>query len=99
MLTRIGEVPTEEQVRGLSAEWAARAELPKYVEELIDRCPNDLHPMAQFSLAINALEKESAFAAAYQKGMAKSEYWQHTFEDSMDLIGMLNHAFTQLITR
>lgn len=40
-----GEVPTEEQVRGLSAEWAARSELPKYVEELIDRCPNDLHPM------------------------------------------------------
>ena len=45
--------------------------------------------MAQFSLAITALERESAFAAAYQKGMAKSEYWQHTFEDSMDLIGKL----------
>lgn len=84
-----GEVPTEEQVRALSAEWAARAELPKYVEELIDRCPNDLHPMAQFSLAITALEKESAFAAAYQRGIPKSEYWQHTFEDSMDLIGKL----------
>ena len=28
-----GEVPSEEQVRQLSAEWAARAELPKYVEE------------------------------------------------------------------
>jgi citrate synthase len=84
-----GEVPTEEQVRGLSAEWAARSELPKYVEELIDRCPNDLHPMAQFSIAITALERESAFAAAYQKGIKKSEYWQHTFEDSMDLIGKL----------
>ena len=30
-----GEVPTEEQVRALSAEWAARSELPKYVEEII----------------------------------------------------------------
>ena len=45
--------------------------------------------MAQFSLAVTALERESAFAAAYQKGIKKTEYWQHTFEDSMDLIGKL----------
>ncbi|QDS77000.1 hypothetical protein FKW77_006041 [Venturia effusa] len=84
-----GEVPSEQQVRDLSAEWAARSELPKFVEELIDRCPNDLHPMAQFSLAVTALERESAFAKAYAKGMKKTEYWEHTFEDSMDLIGKL----------
>ena len=45
--------------------------------------------MAQFSLAITALERESAFAAAYQRGIPKTEYWQHAFEDSMDLIGKL----------
>jgi citrate synthase len=45
--------------------------------------------MAQFSLAVTALERESAFAKAYAKGMPKTEYWQHTFEDSMDLIGKL----------
>ena len=84
-----GEVPTEQQVRDLSAEWAARSDVPKFVEELIDRCPSDLHPMAQFSLAVTALEHESAFAKAYAKGMAKAEYWQHTFEDSMDLIAKL----------
>ena len=84
-----GEVPSEQQVRDLSAEWAARSEVPKFIEELIDRCPNDLHPMAQFSLAVTALEHESAFAKAYAKGMPKSEYWSHTFEDSMDLIAKL----------
>jgi citrate synthase len=84
-----GEVPSEQQVRDLSAEWAARSELPKFVEELIDRCPNDLHPMAQFSIAVTALERESAFAKAYAKGIHKSQYWEHTFEDSMDLIGKL----------
>ncbi|KAF2432250.1 putative citrate synthase [Tothia fuscella] len=85
-----GEVPSEQQVRDLSAEWAARAELPKFVEELIDRCPNDLHPMAQFSIAVTALERESAFAKAYAKGsLKKAQYWEHTFEDSMDLIGKL----------
>jgi citrate synthase len=84
-----GEVPTEQQVRDLSAEWAARSDVPKFIEELIDRCPSDLHPMAQFSLAITALEHESAFAKAYAKGMKKTEYWQHTYEDAMDVIAKL----------
>jgi citrate synthase len=84
-----GEVPSEQQVRDLSAEWAARSDVPKFVEELIDRCPSDLHPMAQLSIAVNALEHESAFSKAYAKGMRKTEYWGHTFEDSMDLIAKL----------
>ncbi|OJD14014.1 citrate synthase, mitochondrial [Emergomyces pasteurianus Ep9510] len=84
-----GEVPSEQQVRALSAEWAARSDVPKFIEELIDRCPSTLHPMAQFSLAITALEHESAFAKAYAKGINKKEYWQYTFEDSMDLIAKL----------
>lgn len=84
-----GEVPTEQQARELSAEWAARASVPKFVEELIDRCPNTLHPMAQFSLAVTALEHESQFAKAYAKGLNKTEYWNYTFEDSMDLIAKL----------
>ncbi len=84
-----GEVPTEQQVRDLSAEWAARSDVPKFVEELIDRCPSDLHPMAQFSLAVTALEHESSFAKAYAKGISKKDYWGYTFEDSMDLIAKL----------
>ncbi|KAK4248685.1 citrate synthase-like protein [Corynascus novoguineensis] len=84
-----GEVPTEQQVRELSADWAARSEIPKFVEELIDRCPTDLHPMAQFSMAVTALEKTSSFARAYARGVHKKDYWGYTFEDSMDLIAKL----------
>ncbi|OBT87534.1 citrate synthase, mitochondrial [Pseudogymnoascus sp. 03VT05] len=84
-----GEVPSEQQVRDLSAEWAARSDVPKFVEELIDRCPTSLHPMAQLSIAVNALEHESSFAKAYAKGINKKEYWGHTYEDSMDLIAKL----------
>src|SRR2546421_908450 len=73
-----GDVPTPEQVKGLSAEWAARSDLPRFVEELIDRCPNDLHPMAQFSIAVTALEHESAFAKAYAKGINKKDYWTYS---------------------
>merc|ERR1711990_1427540 len=84
-----GEVPSEQQVRDLSADWAARSDLPKFVEELIDRCPNDMHPMAQFSIAVAALEHTSEFAKAYAKGINKKEYWTYTFEDSMNLIAKL----------
>ncbi|CAE6431573.1 unnamed protein product [Rhizoctonia solani] len=84
-----GEVPTNEQVKALSTEWAARAGLPKFVEDLIDRCPNTLHPMTQFSIAVNALNHDSAFAEAYQNGISKKEYWGPVFEDSMDLIAKL----------
>ncbi|KAL3959817.1 hypothetical protein ACCO45_004934 [Purpureocillium lilacinum] len=77
-------VPTEAQVHALSAEWAARSDIPKFVEELIDHCPTDLHPMAQFSLA------------AYAKGINKKEYWSYTFEDSMDLIAKLPNIASRI---
>ncbi|KAJ3161710.1 citrate (Si)-synthase [Geranomyces michiganensis] len=84
-----GEVPTVEQVKGLSQDWAARSAIPSYVEDLLDRCPNTLHPMSQFSLAITALQHESSFAKAYQTGVPKSQYWDYTFEDANDLIAKL----------
>ncbi|TPX61835.1 hypothetical protein PhCBS80983_g00774 [Powellomyces hirtus] len=84
-----GEVPTAEQVKQLSADWAARSAIPSYVEDLLDRCPNTLHPMSQFALAITALQHESSFAKAYQSGVPKTQYWDYTFEDANDLIAKL----------
>ncbi|KAI5951092.1 CIT1 [Candida jiufengensis] len=84
-----GEVPTEAQTKAFSEELAARAELPKHVEDLLDRCPTSLHPMAQFSIAINALESESEFAKAYAKGVNKKDYWRYTFDDSINLLAKL----------
>lgn len=45
--------------------------------------------MSQFSLAVTALQHESAFAKAYQDGVPKSQYWDSCFEDSNDLIAKL----------
>jgi len=84
-----GEIPTQEQVQSLSADWAARAALPKFVEELIDSCPSTLHPMSQFAIAVTALNHDSAFAKAYQGGIHKKDYWGPVFEDCMDLIAKL----------
>ncbi|ORY52970.1 citrate synthase [Rhizoclosmatium globosum] len=77
------------QVRALSADWAARSAIPSYVEDLLDRCPNTLHPMSQFSLAVTALQGESSFAKAYQAGVPKTQYWDYVYEDCNDLIAKL----------
>jgi citrate synthase len=84
-----GEIPTKDQVTELSKDWAARSAIPEFVEEILDRCPPTLHPMSQFSLAVTALNHNSAFAKAYQDGLSKKEYWGPAFEDCMDLIAKL----------
>ncbi|GMM58480.1 citrate (Si)-synthase [Maudiozyma humilis] len=84
-----GEIPSAEQVKALSIDLASRSELPEHVSQVLDNLPKNLHPMAQFSIALNALESESKFAKAYAQGVNKKEYWTYTFEDSLDLLGKL----------
>ncbi|AQZ15412.1 CIT2 (YCR005C) and CIT1 (YNR001C) [Zygosaccharomyces parabailii] len=84
-----GEIPSEAQTKAFSADLASRSELPKHVEDLLNSLPKDLHPMAQFSIAVTALESDSKFAKAYAQGVAKKDYWNYTFEDSLDLLGKL----------
>lgn len=45
--------------------------------------------MTQLGMAVAALNQESKFAAAYEKGVKKTEYWTYTLEDSLSLIAKL----------
>lgn len=84
-----GDVPTQAQVQSVSEEWANRADLPPHVLNMLNNFPSTLHPMAQFSAAITALNSESKFAKAYSEGVAKAKYWELCYEDSMNLIAKL----------
>lgn len=85
-----GEVPTVEQTKALSKELAERSELPEYTKTLIANFPKTLHPMTQFSMAINSLQHDSVFAKQYSSGtLKKSDYWVYTLEDSLNLIAKL----------
>eukprot|EP01133_Synstelium_polycarpum_P000221 gene221-269_t len=84
-----GEVPSTAQVQQLSKDLAARAGLPKFVTEMIKNFPKEMHPMSQLGAAILALQSNSKFAAAYQKGIKKDQYWDATYEDSLDIIAKL----------
>lgn len=87
MLT--GEIPTYDDVLNISNNWARRSIVPKHVFDILEKLPANTHPMTQFCIAISALQTESLFAAAYKKGINKKNYWDYTYEDSMNLIGRL----------
>ena len=56
---------------------------------MIRSFPKGMHPMTQLSSAILALQTDSVFAQQYAKGTNKSLYWDHTYEDVMNLIARL----------
>jgi len=84
-----GKVPTEAETRQFSRELAEKGELPNHIEKLIDSLPKSLHPMTQLGMGVAALNHDSVFAAAYEKGIKKSEYWTYALEDSLNLIAKL----------
>lgn len=84
-----GNIPSTEQVRELSAELAAKGNLPGFVTKTLDNLPSTLHPMTQFAIAVSALNHDSKFAKAYERGIPKADYWEYTFEDVIDLIAKL----------
>merc|ERR1711884_578305 len=50
-----GDIPTTDQVRGLSADLAQRAAIPPHVVNMLNSFPKELHPMSQLSAACAAL--------------------------------------------
>ncbi|CAB3382245.1 Hypothetical predicted protein [Cloeon dipterum] len=84
-----GDVPSDNQVKALSKDWANRADLPSHVVTMLNNFPTNLHPMSQFSAAVTALNSESKYAKAYADGVHKAKYWEYIYEDSMDLIAKL----------
>ncbi|KAK4102342.1 citrate synthase-like protein [Parathielavia hyrcaniae] len=84
-----GKVPSVSQVRHFSRELAAQAQLPDFVNKMLDDFPRDLHPMTQFAMAVSALNYTSKFAKAYEQGLNKADYWEPTFDDCISLLAKL----------
>ena len=84
-----GEIPNKNDVSKLSEELYIRSGLNNNVKNAILEFPKDMHPMTQFSSAILLLQNESVFAKKYKEGITKNDYWEHTYEDIMNLIAKL----------
>lgn len=87
MLT--GEVPTEDEVKWLSEQWKRRSVVPPHVFKVMDTLPVTTHPMTQLSTAVMAMQSESVFTRRYTEGMDKKDYWDPTYEDTMNILARL----------
>ena len=63
-----GDVPTMEQTLEVVEEWKTRSEIPGYVIDVLNALPEDSHPMAMFSSAILAMQRDSVFSSNYAAG-------------------------------
>lgn len=88
-LMLLGELPTQQDVLEIGNNLARRAIVPKHVFDALDKLPSSTHPMTMFSIAVMAMQTESLFAKAYREGISKKDYWDYTYEDSMNLIARL----------
>jgi len=88
-LMLVDEIPTQEQVNWLSDEWEKRSEIPQHTYDLLNSLPNTTHPMIQLITGVTSMQSESVFSQRYAEGMSKTEYWDATFEDAMNLIAKL----------
>lgn len=88
-LMLVGEIPTAEQVDWLTDQLRMRATLPAHVYKVLEALPADTHPMTQFTVAINAMQTDSIFAARYDEGISKADYWDPVYEDTLNIIARL----------
>jgi citrate synthase len=84
-----GDLPTPENVHEVLDELKKRRIIPRYIMELIDAFPKGTHPMTIFSAAILAMHRESFFARKYDAGINKTDYWDPTYEDALNLLAKL----------
>ncbi|MFH1314095.1 MAG: citrate (Si)-synthase [Candidatus Eisenbacteria bacterium] len=80
-----GDLPTDEETQEIVAEFKKRSKTPKYVFDMLKAMPKDSHPMAMFSAAIVAMQRESVYVKKYNEGISKMDYWEPTLEDALNL--------------
>ncbi|MDP2483673.1 MAG: citrate (Si)-synthase [Candidatus Palauibacterales bacterium] len=84
-----GEIPTLAQAQEVAEDFKKRSKVPQYVWDVLRALPADSHPMAMFSAAIVAMQRESVFVKAYGEGLNKMDYWDPTYEDASNLLAKL----------
>lgn len=83
------EIPTQEDVDWLSNEWERRRDIPDQTWSVLDSLSPETHPMTQLGIGVLSLQGKSEFSRRYSEGMNKRDYWDATYEDSMNLIACL----------
>jgi citrate synthase len=88
-LMLLAELPNDDDVHHITNVWQRRSHVPSHVFDVIDSFPSYAHPMTMFVAGVMALQTEGHFVKEYAKGLNKKDYWNPTYDDTMDLIARL----------
>jgi citrate synthase len=80
-----GTRATADQLAQLRDIFSKFYQIPQYVIDTLKAMPKDSHPMAMLSVGLLAMERESEFRAAYDKGAGKDALWQSLVNDAVRL--------------
>jgi len=94
-----GDIPTESEISDVVDEFSKRRILPRYIYELIDAFPCCSHPMTIFSTAVLSMHRESFFTKKYVAGIKKEDYWDPTYEDSLNMLAKLPEIATYIYAK
>ncbi|GMV54084.1 MAG: citrate (Si)-synthase [Chlorobi bacterium] len=84
-----GRRATASEISELQGHFAKYYAIPQYVVNVLKAMPADSHPMAMFSTALLAMERESEFRAAYDAGTGKDDLWKYSLNDAVRLIASM----------
>ena len=98
-LMLVGEIPTNEEAKWLTDQWTSRSIVPEHTYKILDSFPVDTHPMTQLTAAIASMQTGSVFSQRYSEGMRKTDFWDATYEDTMNLIAKLPRVAAYIYRR
>ena len=84
-----GKLPSNEELEDLKDEFSKHLKVPQYVWDILEKFPEDSHPMTMFNSGILAMQRDSIFRQKYDAGMPKKQYWEAVLEDGIRLLAKL----------
>ncbi len=84
-----GKIPNNDELLELQNEIKKRSYLPEFVSVFLQRLPHNIHPMNALSMGLMMCQNSSHFKKAYDNKLNKETYWEHTYEDALDIFAKL----------
>lgn len=83
-----GEIPTWSEYEAFVEEISSNSDLPKATEDLLFSLPKEMHPMTQFSIALQSLNEHSEYSKSLLI-LPEEEHWKPMLEDILFLVSKL----------
>lgn len=85
-----GTLPSPAELKQFQHELSSNIGVPAYVWKVLKSMPKSSHPMAMLNTAILVMGNESLFRSRYTEGLARTDFWEPTLEDSIRILSSIH---------